>query len=98
MLYSYLSNFSDSKIFDKITTLMNTDNIIPSLILKEYINLIKEDAFQNVINEVLNEILINENFSPLWISSSEFPIIATKNSVLSLRYNDENNEQESIYG
>tara|TARA_R110002060_G_scaffold76755_1_gene87468 strand:- start:16350 stop:17111 length:762 start_codon:yes stop_codon:yes gene_type:complete len=67
-------------------------------LVNTYLDLVTQGSFGDFIEDMLLKIKSTREFSPVWISSSEVPIIATPEAVLSLRYHDASTEQSVIYG
>ncbi|EDP98983.1 HEAT repeat domain-containing protein [Shewanella benthica] len=85
-----------NEAFDKLSYLML--NHKKSELIEEYLKCVKNGSFDLFITETLSHIESDSSFTPIWISATECPIIATANSVVSLRYFNPNSEQLSIYG
>ena len=89
-----------SEIFYPIAELMQKPATAKSLgdLLKEYEHLVQSNAFSVFINAVVKKSITTPDFSPIWISGTEAPIVASEHAVLSLKYHDSLCSQSSIYG
>ena len=91
---------SQSDNFEEINNLMKRyieDSSVKSALIEEYHKLISSGALIELLRGFMNKINSDTNFSPLWISSTECPIAAHSNSVLSFRCFAPKNEIDSVY-
>lgn len=86
--------------FEGIAKIMEEpiSNDVRSKLIRTYSDLVETGAFDEFIKSVLSTIEEDQFFSPIWISSTEAPLIATDSAVLSLRYYHPSCDQSSIYG
>jgi hypothetical protein len=86
--------------FEEISQLMKKyvdDLSVRSALIESYYDLIKHGALIVLLRELIAKINSHADFSPVWMSHTECPIIAHSSSVLSLRCFAPENEIDSIY-
>lgn len=91
---------SQNNSFEKINNLMKQyidDSSVKSGLIEEYYKLIGSGALIELLRDFMTKIKSDTKFSPLWISSTECPIVAHSNSVLSFRCFAPKNEIDSVY-
>lgn len=91
---------SDDQNFETINTHMLRyveDPTARDTLIEAYYRLIDSGALTALLRNMITKIRDDHEFSPIWISSTEFPVIAHANSVLSYRCFAPENEINSIY-
>lgn len=90
----------DNGTFERISDLMMQyvdDTSVKGMLVEEYYKVIKSGVLIELLRDFLLRIKADSEFSPLWISSTECPIVAHSTSVLSYRCFAPKNEIDSVY-